>query len=87
MTYEKIKAISDWPYPISAKEMCSFVGLSGVYRKFVPDFAKISAPLMELISMDQQEYDKCRADRDRWARVTKAEIGRASCRERVSIDV
>lgn len=37
MTHEKIKAISNWPYPASPREMCSFVVLSGVYRKFVPD--------------------------------------------------
>lgn len=36
MTQEEIKAISDWPYSASPKDMRSFVGLSGVYRKFVP---------------------------------------------------
>ena len=72
MTHEKIKAISDWPYPASPKDMRSFMSLSGVYRKFVPDFAKISAPLMELISVDQREFDECKADIVRWARVKKA---------------
>ena len=32
MTHEKIKAIPDWPYPESPREMRSFVSLSGVYR-------------------------------------------------------
>ena len=72
MTHEKIKAISDWPYPASPKEMRSFVGLSGVYRKFVPDFAKIAAPLTELFSVEQREYNKCMADAVWWAMVTKA---------------
>ena len=53
MTHKKIKSISDWPYPTTPKEMRSFMGLSGVYRKFVPDFAKIAAPLSELISVEQ----------------------------------
>ena len=53
MIHEKIKAIADWPYPGSPKEMRSFVGLSGVYRKFVPGFAKVSAPLMELMYVEQ----------------------------------
>ena len=53
MAYEKIKAIADQSYPETPKEMRSFVGLSGVYRRFVPDFARISAPLMELIFADQ----------------------------------
>ena len=72
MTHEKIKAISDWPYPASPKNMRSFMGLSGVYRKFVPDFSKILAPLMELISVDQREFNACKADMARWARVKKA---------------
>ena len=45
--------------------MRSFVGLSGIYRKFVPVFAKISAPLMELFSMAQQEFDECMTDAGR----------------------
>ena len=52
MTHEKIKVISYWPYPASPKDMRSFVGLSEVYREFVPDFAKMSAPLMEHRSVD-----------------------------------
>ena len=42
MSHEKVKAIADWPCPTAPKG--SFVGLTGVYRKFIPDFAKISAP-------------------------------------------
>ena len=72
MIHEKIKAVSDWPYPTSPKEVCSFMGLSGVYRKFIPNFVKISALLMELISMEQQKYDECRAYSARWARVIKS---------------
>ena len=55
MTHEKVKAIADWPCPASQKDMCSFVGLASVYRKFVPDFAKISAPLVELPYPADQE--------------------------------
>ena len=52
--------------------MRSFVGLSGVNRKFVPDFAKISAPLMELLTIDQKDLDACKADEGRWVKVKKA---------------
>lgn len=72
MTHEKVKAIADWPLPESPKEMRSFVGLSGVYRKFVSDFAKISAPHMELLTVGQKDFDACRADEGRWAEVRKA---------------
>ena len=61
MAHEKIKAIADWSYPETPKETRSFVNLSGVYRKYVPDFARISAPLMELITADQREFGACRA--------------------------
>ena len=72
MTHEKVKSISDWPIPYTPKEMRSFVGLTGVYRKFVPDFARISAPLLDLIVMDQKEYDRVMEDEPRWTKVLNA---------------
>ena len=72
MTHEKVKAIADWPFPASLNDLFSFVGFAGVYRTFVPHFAKISAPLMELLTADQQGFDACKADATRWTRVTTA---------------
>lgn len=72
MKHEEGKAIADWPCLKSPNDMRSFVGLAGVYRKFVPDFAKISAPLMELLTADQQEFDAFKVDASRWKRVTTA---------------
>ena len=54
MTHEIIKAIANWPLPESPKEMNSFVGLSGVFQKIVPDFAKIAANHMELLTADRR---------------------------------
>lgn len=56
MTHEGVNAIADWPYPTSPKDMRSIIGLAGVYQKFVPDFAKNSALLTELLTADQQEF-------------------------------
>jgi len=42
---EKIKAVRDWPVPRDIKEVRSFLGLASYYRKFVPAFAGISAPI------------------------------------------
>jgi hypothetical protein len=39
MTHEKVKAITDWPDPETPRNMRSFVGLTGVYRRFILDFA------------------------------------------------
>ena len=72
MSHEKVKAIADWPCPTAPKDMRSFVGLAGVYRKFIPDFAQISAPLMELITADRQQFDACKADAATWTRMTTA---------------
>jgi transposase InsO family protein len=46
--FKKIEAIRDWPEPKSLKEVRSFVGLCGYYRRFVRGFSEIAAPLHAL---------------------------------------
>ena len=50
---EKIKAVMEWPVPNSVKEVRSFLGLSGYYRRFVKGYAGIAAPLHALTRRDQ----------------------------------
>jgi len=61
---EKVKAIEDFPIPKNSKEIKSFLGLCGYYRKFIPDFAKIAKPMTIFlkkgakVDTNNDEYNK-----------------------------
>lgn len=43
----KVEALKTWPRPKNLKELRSFLGFSGYYRRFVQDYSKIVKPLNE----------------------------------------
>ena len=45
---KKIEAVSSWPRPTNVIEIQSFLDLAGYYRKFVKDFSKMAALMIEL---------------------------------------
>jgi hypothetical protein len=48
----KIKIITLLPTPLKPKDIRSFLGHAGYYRRFIKDFSKIASPLFTLLSKD-----------------------------------
>ena len=49
---EKLDSIHNMPKPRSPKEIKQFLGLTGYYRKFVPQFSDMARPLTKLLAHD-----------------------------------
>jgi hypothetical protein len=39
----------DWKPPKLVHQICSFLGLAGYYRRFIPDFSRIAKPMTKLL--------------------------------------
>jgi hypothetical protein len=50
---DKVAVIKSWPTPKNVKDIRSFLGLAGYYRKFVQNFGIISQPLKKLLKKGQ----------------------------------
>ena len=47
-----VNVIKDWPLPTSVKQLRTFLGKTGYYRKFIKDYSKIAAPLQSFIKKE-----------------------------------
>jgi len=54
----KIECIRNFPTTKTAKQLKSFLHLKGYYRKFVPQFSKIAAPLHKLLKRNAKYFGK-----------------------------
>ncbi|GBN90659.1 Retrovirus-related Pol polyprotein from transposon 17.6 [Araneus ventricosus] len=48
----KTIAVKKFPVPTTVKQVQSFLGLTGYFRKFIPAYSKIAKPLSDLIRSD-----------------------------------
>ena len=47
MEGDRVTAIAEWPRPRSVKDIQTFLGFAGFYRRFIKNYSKITAPLTE----------------------------------------
>ena len=47
-SFEKVRAILDWPLPQSVHDVRSFLGLAFYYRKFIKGFSQLARPMTDL---------------------------------------
>src|SRR5208282_3755783 len=47
---DKVSAVDGWPTPMCVRDVRGWLGLTGYYRRFVQNYAKVAAPLTALLS-------------------------------------
>ncbi|PIK59004.1 putative thy-1 membrane glycoprotein isoform X1 [Apostichopus japonicus] len=55
---EKTAVVEKWEAPRNAKEVRSFLGLAGYYRRFIKGFSKIAGPLYDLVGATTKKSGK-----------------------------
>lgn len=43
----KLKLVQDFPTPVTKSQVRGFLGLTGYYQRFIPDYLRIAAPLTD----------------------------------------
>lgn len=57
---DKVKAVAEWKRPTTTKEVRSFLGFASYYRRFVQGFAKIAAPLHQVVAQVEAGQSRAR---------------------------
>ena len=48
----KLSAVANWILPSTTKGVCEFLGFTGYYRRFVPDYVTVAQQLVHLLGKD-----------------------------------
>jgi hypothetical protein len=46
---DKVQEVMNWKPPMTVRQIRSFLGLAGYYRRFIPDFSRIAKSMTELL--------------------------------------
>lgn len=49
----KVEALMNWPFTTNVKELRSFLGLAGYYKRFIRSYEEKSRPLKDLLKKRQ----------------------------------
>lgn len=70
----KVDAIYNWPTPRTKKQVMSFLGTAGYYRKFVPNYSTLAKPLTDLTKKKLPQIVNWTADCERSLSALKSSL-------------
>ena len=66
----KIETIQEWSVPKTVTDVCSFIGFTNYYHKFIKGYAKIARPLHELTSGENAKQKHRPVKWDDWCQAS-----------------
>ncbi|XP_072164343.1 uncharacterized protein [Diadema setosum] len=76
-TLDKVESIVSAPRPETKKQLRSFIGLAGYYRKFVPNFSATAVPLTDRTKKGEPNKVKWEKEQEQAFRSLKAALANA----------